>query len=127
MPVQIVADDEVIFEFDSELELQTLANIIAHAKFGKGMRWEYTFSETAFELIQAIRKYSKKRYANDPLWARYFVDGAEPSVLEDDGALQKLVVEGLKEMLEEQGQPIDENSDQWKELLAKGMYPWSIK
>ena len=117
MPVQILSDAEVIYEFDSEFELGFLVNILAHAKFGDGMRWEYTLSPIANDLIEALTGYLHKNFATDGTRKQLF-PGSGPHEINDGGALRMQI----ETMLEYKG--IERDSQEWKKQLKVGMYPW---
>lgn len=120
MATQIVCDGEVIYEFESEIELHWLNMIILHAKFETGTRNDITFNPFPNRLVRALSSRLKYLSSKDQQFRLFEKVAIEPTDLGDRGQLQQRLVELLKY------EEAEENSAEWIELLEMGMYPWAV-
>jgi hypothetical protein len=118
MSVQILSDGKVVFEFRSGFEVLTHINLILHAKFSDDMRYEYTFSETAFELLVALYGcvLNSEEISQSPLGQVLRV--GPPYNLDDAGSLRRRVEALLDE------KPHDLDAEVREQKISMAMYPW---
>ncbi len=117
LQVKIHLNNEPIYTFKSIGEVQTLINLLTHAKVGEGMRWEFMLSDTATDLISVLSEVMKTAYSDHPSLSALF-KGASASTIDDNGELERKVTEIVVAAFP------DKTDEELKQLVSKGMYPW---